>query len=288
MRKWDGKTKGNLLGYRFFIFIIQVFGIRFSYFFAFFVSKYFLFFASVQKIALVDFFKKGFRIDEKKARIYSSKCFYFFAQTLIDRFAFFTSHKKKFTYDFENEEVLHQIVNEKKGGILISGHIGNWETAANLLNDRVTDTIHVLMLDEEVEKVKNFLRLKTGGPKFNLIPIKKDLSHVIAVHQALKKGELIAMHADRPLREDKNITLSFLNQKAQFPLGPFILAHKFKVPVTFVFAVKTSTYHYHLMATNPILSQHSEKELAQIYVKQLEKMVINYPYQWFNFFPYFD
>ncbi|MBI2258582.1 MAG: lipid A biosynthesis acyltransferase [Flavobacteriia bacterium] len=287
MRKWDGKSKGTVLGYRFFIFSIQIFGLRATYFFASIVSRYFFLFAKKQKNALLDFYVKGFQYTLPLAQKTTRQCFNLFAQTLIDRFAFFTSYKKKFSYDFENETVLHQLSEEKKGGVLISGHIGNWETAANLLNDRVTDTINVLMLDEEVEKIKSFLQLKTGGPKFNLIAVKNDLSHVILVHKALKKGELVAMHADRPIRDNKNFVLTFLNKKIHIPSGPFILAHKFKVPVSFVFAVKEKKFHYHLTATNPVISSLSELDLAKEYVVQLEKMVKKYPNQWYNFFPYF-
>ena len=55
--KWDGKSKGSLLGYKFFIFCIRTLGVKLSYFFCFFVAIYFVFFAKKQRIALVNFFK---------------------------------------------------------------------------------------------------------------------------------------------------------------------------------------------------------------------------------------
>ena len=57
------------------------------------------------------------------------------------------------------------------------------------------------------------------------------------------------MHADRFLEGNKTLTANFLGEQARFPMGPFLLASKFKVPVSFVFAVKESNLHYHFFAS---------------------------------------
>lgn len=286
MGKWDGKTKGSLLGYRFFIFCIRTFGISISYFFCYFVSVYFVLFGKQHRDGLIQFYMVGFGYSQKKARKLTYRNFYNFGKTLIDRIAMMSSKKKAFTYTFNNEKVLREMSNDQKGGILISAHLGNWENAGNLIHERITSTINIVMLDAEVKKIKSFLELKTGGPNYNLIPIKNDLSHLILIHQALKRNELVAMHADRTFDEAKSIELNFLKGKANFPIGPFILAQKFKVPTTFVYAVKASKFHYELYATDPIDNLDSE-EIAKTYVKHLEKMVMKYPTQWFNFYKYY-
>ena len=74
-----------------------------------------------------------------------------------------SSKKKAFTYTFNNEKVLREMSNNQKGGILISAHLGNWENAGNLIHQRITSTINIVMLDAEVKKIKSFLELKTGG-----------------------------------------------------------------------------------------------------------------------------
>jgi len=143
------------------------------------------------------------------------------------------------------------------------------------------------MLDEEVEKIKQFIDTKTGGSHFNIIPIKDDLSHVIKVHKALKRNEFIAIHADRYMQGAKFIELDFLGKKAKFPLGPFIIASKFKCPVTFVFAVKDEKYHYSLSSTKPITENSTPKEIAEKFVEELEKRVTLHPEQWFNYYNFF-
>jgi predicted LPLAT superfamily acyltransferase len=286
-KKWDGKTKGSLLGYKFFVFCIRFLGVRFSYFFCIWVSGYFVLFARKQRNSLIRFYTEGFGYTNWQAIRTATKNFYRFGQVLIDRIALKTNRKKIFTHSFDNEKALVDMNAMGKGGFLFSGHVGNWENAGNLIGERITSKINILMLDAEVEKIKHFLDKNTEQAKYNLIPLKEDMSHLILIHQALKRNELIALHADRTLEGHKKMTFPFLNGTANFPAGPFIMAHKFKVPITFVFAVKTTATHYQLSATEPILEAASPEEIASKYVKRLEEMVKGTPEQWFNFYDFY-
>lgn len=286
-KKWDGKTKGSLLGYKFFVLCIRFLGVRFSYFFCIWVSGYFVLFARKQRNALVKFYKQGFGYTNTRALRTATSNFYRFGQVLIDRIALKTNRKKIFTHSFDNEKALVEMHAMGKGGFLFSGHVGNWENAGNLIGERITSKINILMLDAEVEKIKHFLDKNTEQAKYNLIPLKEDMSHLILIHQALKRNELIALHADRTLEGQKKMEFQFLNGRASFPAGPFIMAHKFKVPITFVFAVKTSSTHYQLSATEPILESASPEEIAAKYVARLEEMVKGSPEQWFNFYDFY-
>ena len=57
------------------------------------------------------------------------------------------------------------------------------------------------------------------------------------------------MHADRFLEGNKTLTGIFLNKPARFPAGPFLLARTFRVPVSFVFAMKDGSLDYHFYAS---------------------------------------
>lgn len=285
--KWDGKTKGSLWGYRFFVFCIRTFGLNFSYLFSYFVSIYYVLFSRDQRNGLMKFYKVAFGYNKSKARRSTFRNFYLFGQTLIDRVALRTKRNKKFTYTFNNETVLRSLHEKRQGGFLISGHVGNWENAGNLIKQRITGTINIVMLDKEVEKIKSYMESETGGPEYKLIPIKNDMSHLILIHQALKRHELVAIHADRVSGTMKTIELPFFGKPTKFPAGPFIMAHKFKVPITFVFAAKGSKFHYDLYATDLISDSKSPEEIAKKYVDYLETMVKKYPTQWFNFYDYY-
>lgn len=288
MSKWDGKTRGTLLGYRILLFCVRHTPIRFVYLLLRLISFYFFLFAGSARRALRQFYSQGLGVTGFDASRLTYRNFYCFAQTLIDRMAFLVGKQDLFTLSFEHEDYLISMRGQGRGGILLSAHLGNWETAGNLLKGRVTPTINVVMLDSEVEEIKEYLNQKTGGPRFRIIAIKDDLSHVVKINSALKNNEFVAIHADRFIEGSKSIELPFLGRKASFPLGPFLVASKFNSPVTFVFGVKKSNFVYHLSATLPIDEPMSPAEVAAAFVKELEKRVRQTPEQWFNYFPYFS
>ncbi len=59
------------------------------------------------------------------------KNYYWFGQTIIDRVVLTSGIKNSFRFEFEGEENLRAMVNLKKGGLLLSAHIGNWEIAGS-------------------------------------------------------------------------------------------------------------------------------------------------------------
>ncbi|CAG4995033.1 hypothetical protein DYBT9275_01527 [Dyadobacter sp. CECT 9275] len=288
MSRWDGKTRGSLTGYKIFLFFIRHLGLGFAYTLLRIVTYYYYLFASGPRNILIQFYQNSFHFSKEKARKLARRNFYIFGQTLVDRAAFLLGKVDTFSHTFENEQYLVDIRNAGKGGILLSAHVGNWETAGNLLKGRITPTINIVMLDAEVESIKKFMQLSTGGPKFNVIPIKNDLSHIISIRNALISNEFVAIHADRYLDGAKFIEMEFLGKTARFPMGPFIIASKFDAPVTFVFATKDGTHSYHLSATEPITVRLKPEQIARQYVQELERKVRQYPEQWFNYYDFFN
>jgi predicted LPLAT superfamily acyltransferase len=288
MNRWDGKTKGSLTGYKIFLFFINSLGLDFAYLLLRIVTFYYFLFAARPKKALLDFYQKTLRISGAKANKLIRRNFYIFGQTLVDRAAFLMGKDEKYAHTFQNEQYLIDMREQGKGGILLSAHLGNWETAGNLLKGRITPTINIVMLDAEVENIKKYMDLSTGGSRFKVIAIKNDLSHIIAIRNALINNEFVAVHSDRYLEGAKFIELDFFGLRTKFPYGPFLIASKFDAPVTFVFAAKNGKYSYHLSATLPITAKKKPEEIARLYVAELEKKVREYPEQWFNYFNFFQ
>jgi predicted LPLAT superfamily acyltransferase len=199
----------------------------------------------------------------------------------------------KFTYDFDGEENLREIVRGGKGGILLSAHVGNWEAAGHLLK-RLNTRINVVMFDGEHQQIKEYLERVTGGHKLNIIPIRQDMSHVYAMGDALQKNELICLHADRFLEGNKIKRIRLLGDDAPFPVGPFLLAASFKVPVSIVFAFKESNTHYHFFGSDILARQDDELKdqfitrLTTTFVNELEQKVRMYPEQWFNYYNFWQ
>lgn len=285
-KKWDGKSKGNKAGYQFFVSTINLFGLGGTYFFLRFVTFYYYLFSPTKK-HLLSFYKDALGKSVNQSKKLARKNYYLFGQTLIDRFAFIMGKGEKFSHEHIGAEHLQTLVDNGKGGILISGHVGNWELAGNLIKGRYNAKINVLMYQAEAEKLTKFFNVVTGGVNFNIIPIKDDFSHIIKIHMALKRNEFICLHADRNMPGAKTIELDFFGEKAKFPKGPFELCSKFDAPVCFVYNMKKGKYFYSLSSTEPIEEKHSAEEFAKIYVSTFEGKCKKHPEQWFNFYDFY-
>jgi len=294
MSSWEGKTRGGTVGYRIFIFLLQKINIRFSYALLRGVAGYFWVFSS--KKPLLYFYQNRLQYSKWASyrAIYNN--YVMLGECLLDKIVVMAGIKNKFTYDFDGEEYLHELAQGKKGGILIGAHVGNWEIAGHLLK-RINTKVHIVMLDAEHQKIKELLHDTLKEKKMSIIPIKNSYDHLFAIERALEKGEFIAMHGDRFLPGTKTINCSFLNEEAQFPTGPFYMASKFKAPVCYVSAIKTSRSHYKFRATKPqVLPFPSKlktrnqdlKNMIEPYVRNLEQIVQEAPSQWFNFYPFWS
>ena len=289
MPRWQGKSKGTPLGYRIFVFVIRTFGLKPAYVLLRFVAFYYLLFSWSSSKHIYRYFRRFHRYGLIRSVISIYRNYYIFGQTLLDKVIVMAGIENKFTYDFDGEDNLREIVKSGRGGILLSGHVGNWEAAGHLLK-RLNTRINVVMFDGEHQQIKEYLERVTGGHKLNIILIKQDISHVYAMGEALQKNELICLHADRFLEGNKTTLIKFLGDEAPFPLGPFLLAASFKVPVSIVFAFKESKKHYHFFGSSLLTRENNEAKddfiscLTLAFVKELEEKIKIYPEQWFNYY----
>lgn len=293
MSSWDGKTRGGLTGYRIFVFILKTFGITVAYFLLRFVSVHYFLFSRKTNKHILYYFRQILGYGKLKAKISIYRNYYKLGQVLIDKVAVMAGLGKRFSYNWDGEEHLH---NMNDGGLLISAHIGSWEIAGNFLH-RVNKRFNIVMLDEEHQKVKSYMEEVLTEKNLNVIPLKDDLSHLLAIKNALENKELVAIHADRFIEGSKTIRHKFLGREALFPEGPFYLAARFDAPVTFVFAVKESRKHYHFFATPAKRYETTSKRLINAdelrpmikdYICQMEHIIGKYPLQWFNYHKFWE
>lgn len=287
MPSWKGKTRGGLLGYRIFIFILKKSGLKAAYGLLRFVAAYFVLSAPSATKNIYNYFRKVHLYSWPKAVKSVYKNFYIFGQTLLDKVAVIAGVENKFTYTFDGEEFLVELKKRNTGGMLISAHLGNWEIAGFLLK-RIDLPINIVMFEAEHERIKQYMEGVMKNKNVNIIPIRQDLSHIFLINKALRNKEIICMHGDRFMQGSKISARNFMGRKAYFPLGPFSIAAKLKVPVTFVYAVKSSTKHYYLSSTPVIEGGVSEGELLDQYVGTLEEKVKQHPLQWFNYYDFWS
>jgi predicted LPLAT superfamily acyltransferase len=293
--KWEGRSRGGLSGHKIFVFILNTFGLRIAYFFLRFVAFYFFLFARSTKTTLAYFHNiHGYKGLKAYRAAYQN--YFLFGQVLLDKVALLSGVKTNFTVEHDGHaENLAHLRTATGGSILLSAHIGNWEIAGQML-ETLNRKFNVLIYDNEVENMKEYMRKVMGKKSFNVIAIRDgDMGHLVELHKAFSNNELVVMHGDRFLPGAPTIEKNFMGKPAKFPMGPFLMAAKFGVPITLVFAVKETKTHYHLFARPPIEVKRSRskeeteqavKTASDLYIRELEAMLKKYPTQWFNFYDF--
>jgi predicted LPLAT superfamily acyltransferase len=292
---WKGRTRGGIVGYRIFITVLKYLGLPFAYFLLRFVAFYFFIFAPASFRNICYFYHRRLGFGRFKTVLAVYRNYYIFGQVILDKLATMGGFGAKFSFHFDGENHLRQMVNDKSGGLLISAHIGNFEMAGHML-ERLETKVNIIMLDAEHQKIKDYLSAFTHK-SFHIIPIAEDNAHVYEISEALKNHEIVCMHGDRFMQGSKTLTCEFLGETASFPTGPFYLAMKYNIPVSFVFALKETSRHYHFYATPPkyyaqqaSLSKRDDmlRQIITNFTAAMEEKVRKYPYQWFNYYNFWE
>ncbi len=289
MAQWSGKSKGLVLGYRIFIFCIHKLGVRFAYFVLYFVAFYYFIFSVKASKSSFYYFNKRRGYSSLKSWCYTYRQTYRFGQTLIDKAAISTGLRDSFTFEFDGVNILKKLLDNKKGGVLISAHVGNFELAQYFFDEIDGQSkINLVTTDVEHRAIKNYLDSIDQQSKVKFIVVKEDLSHIFEINQALQNNELVCFTGDRYFEESKVLEADLLGKAAKFPAGPFLIGSRLKVPVVFVYVMKETTKHYHFYTREAQFVNRDVESLLKSYTKSIEWILSKYPEQWFNFYDFWE
>lgn len=288
MSAW-GKTRGSKLGYEIFVTLIKTAGVFPAYALLRLVTIYYFFFPGKSYKPLYYYFhnRLGYNYFKTKMAIYEN--FNYLGRSLIDKMIMMSGMPSPFSVNHVGRKSLDDMVTEGKGGLLVSAHIGNWELAGHLLK-RLKSKINIVMYEVEQEKIKEYLE-KIRDRSFNVIFIKDNLSHIYEINDAIRRNEFVCIHADRYVAGNKTIEATLLNRKTKFPIGPFVLATTFEMPVSFVYAVKVGLKEFDFYASKAKVYEKGRANIPEMvsdYTKSMEDMIAKFPLQWHNYFPYWD
>jgi lauroyl/myristoyl acyltransferase len=169
------------------------------------------------------------------------------------------------------------------GGIVsVTAHVGNWELAGRLLATRLARRTHVVVTPDDAPALERWVRRDGEGMRF--VP-RAHPSIGVELLAALRRGEVVALQADRALGTGGDVRIPFFGRPAPFPLGPFLLARAAGVPVVPAFCVLDRRYRYTVRIGPSItVGRGGEEDAARAWVALLESVVREHPTQWFNFF----
>lgn len=289
-KQWNGKSRGGRFGYKFFVYTIRILGVRCAYCFLAFIVIYFIPFAPKATKSLWQYNrrKRGLGVLRSIKELYCH--YYVFGQTLIDKIAMKAGLEKSYNFQFDNYERFLEILNSGEGVVMIGAHVGCWEAGAGFFGT-YGKKINIVMLDAEHEQIKEVLEETSKEEKnYNIIPINQNIiDAMLQMKVALNNGEYICFNGDRFVGTDNTILIDFLGSKALFPKGLFQIAAKCRVAVVFYYSMREANRTYRFIFEEPVIEgKMTAEKLIEQYSRSLEKIVLKYPRQWFNFYDFWN
>jgi predicted LPLAT superfamily acyltransferase len=222
---------------------------------------------------------------------------YTFASTILDRVFLLGGRIDAFDVALHGLDDIHAALDRGKGVLLFGSHLGSFEVLRVLARRRPEYTIRVV-LDKQQSPVMTQL-LDELNPEIaaGVIDASQDgPSIVMAIHQACSAGAMVAMLVDRVRGDEPSLPAPFLGAEARFPTAPWLIAAALKVPVVLGFGLYRGGNRYELVfesfadGVEVPRGQRAAALSALIrrYASRLETCARSAPYNWFNFYDFWQ
>lgn len=207
-----------------------------------------------------------------------------FGQTVIDKFAMYAGHK--FQIHYEGLEKYQELLARPEAFMQLSAHIGCSEILGYSLH--VDKPCNVLVYGGEKQSLMGYRKASFGDMNIRMIPVGMETSHSEEIVDALDRGEIVSVFADRIMSINKVVTSTIHGFKVNLAKGPFSLTTTRGIDVIMASAMKEKDGSYtayftplHYDKTLPKSEQ--RQQLADAYTAEIERMLEKYPQQWFNY-----
>ncbi|MEM7169032.1 MAG: lipid A biosynthesis acyltransferase [Pseudomonadota bacterium] len=218
-----------------------------------------------------------------------------FSQVTLDRIFFLTGQLGRFDIKVKGRRTIDELIEKREGCLLLGAHMGSFEALRALGTFKRQLPIKILMYPQNSERILEVLRTLNPEMASQVIQLGQT-NTMIWAKQHVEEGGLLGLLGDRRVAGDKTFTVPFLGQETDLPAGPFLLASALKVQVIFFVCLYKggNRYEIHLERLGDGVSpdrQNREADLkksVERYAQRLEAFCRESPYNWFNFFDFWD
>jgi predicted LPLAT superfamily acyltransferase len=220
--------------------------------------------------------------------------YFAFASVTLDRVYLLKNRVDLFQVETHGEECLDRIAKNGTGCLLLGAHLGSFEILRACAAAK-RRPLAFLMYDENARKVNTIVKAINPALAQEVIELGR-LDSMLKVHERLSQNEWIGMLGDRTLHNDAYLTVPFLGEDACFPTAAFRVALMLKRPIVLMLGVYRGGSRYDLYF-EPLFDPQSVDradrnrridEALRYYVQRLEHHCRDAPYNWFNFYDFWD
>lgn len=272
--------------------ISLLFGRRLSRIVVYGIALYFLVAAPAARQASRDYLTRALQRPATWLDLY--RHILAFASTIHDRFFLLNNQNDLFDIQVFGDAPIIDNPGRNQGMLLFGAHMGSFEVLLSHSRSNRSNT-WVVMYPENVRQLSRALAAINPQAVPGTIALGQ-IDSMLKVHHKLETGALVGVLADRATGPDQYVSLPFLGAPAHFPTGPLRMAAMLGRPVYFMAGLYCGGNRYELHFepladfSHVTRSQRDEavRDALEKYVATLERYCKKSPYNWFNFFDFWE
>ncbi len=221
-----------------------------------------------------------------------------FAATILDRVFLLGGELDRFDIRVHGLDGLHAQLDQDRGVLLFGSHLGSFEVLRVIARRRPQQKIRVVLDKGHSPAMTQLLDALNPEIAAGVIDAGQDgPSLMLAIKQAADERAIVALLVDRTQPGAQSQPARFFGAPAQFPVAPWLVASVLKLPVTLAFGLYRGGNRYDLVFESfedagvdlprprraACLSA-----LIQRYAARLEHHARSAPYNWFNFYDFWN
>jgi predicted LPLAT superfamily acyltransferase len=223
--------------------------------------------------------------------------FFSFAETILDKTLALSGRYRFEHVQLMGAEPIAQHIERGQGAVFITAHVGCLELCRATAERQPGLRLNVLVHTAHAEQFNRMLRRLDPDSGVHLMQVTEvNAATAVVLAEKVAQGEFVAIAGDRvPVVASKTTSAQFLGAQAAFPVGPYVLAALLKCPVYLMGCVRQGAghaVHFDRLCDRVELPRGRREAALQqytaVFVQRLEELLRRAPYEWFNFFSFWQ
>ena len=297
------REAGSMAGFRIMLWVYRVFGKRLFTILMYPVMLYFILRRRVSREASRDYLATHYAFAPEQWSHEPGfrdvlNHFMAFGDSVLDKLMAWSTLPDRSEFDLPDQNAIDEFHNDPRGHLIIGSHFGNLEFCRGYMQRTHPRNINILVHERHSANFVEMMRQINPLSRFSVFQVDSlDIGTILELKNRIDNGEWLFIAGDRiPLSGFFRTTrVSFLGRNAWMPIGPYLLAKSLGCPVILMFAYRFKgkiRLEIDKLCDQLVLDRrHRDRDLAaytQTFATALEKRCRIAPFQWFNFYLFWN
>ena len=230
-------------------------------------------------------------LSERDRRALALRTYRTYAREMSDYFRSLSMDRGQLSSLLEPLITIDPLKAEGKGVLLVTGHIGNLELGAVLLQALYNYRLTVVVLPEMDPAVNALRRRMRASLGIESLEVREAVDTALRIRSRLAENRVVVLVCDRALGRDQ-IDVEFFGRRTHFLRTPALLSCLTGAPMVPSFILRQPDGRYVGSSTEPIRVPRTGDRDAnvraamQAFASLLEAKVAEYPHLWYQFYSY--